>query len=95
MKHSDFRTWCRNIWLDNCEELQSYKQLPYTLQEYFQKYKYWLKREYQHQLRTSRLSEPNPAIGLVLDDKFDSTGVRLLSDNQNKLLKPLKDNNEK
>lgn len=93
--HSKFRSWCRDIWLDNCEELRSYNQLPYTLEEYFQKYKYWLKREFQYQMKTSASSEPNPAIGMILDDKFDSTGVRLLSDNQNKLIKTLKDDNEK
>lgn len=95
MKHeSEFRYWCRNLWLDNCAELESYKQLPYSLQEYFQKHKYWLKREFQHQQRSKR-NDPNLAVGIILDDKFDSTGVKLLSDSQNKLIKTLKDNNEK
>lgn len=92
-QESEFRHWCRNIWLDNCAELESYKQLPYSLQEYFQKYKYWLKREFQHKKRSKK--DPDFLLGIVLDDKFDSTGVKLLSDSQNKLLKTLKDSNEK
>lgn len=91
---SEFRYWCRNIWLENCAELESYKQLPYSLQEYFQKYKYWLKREFQHHKKSSK-KEPDLLIGLVLDDKFDSTGIKLLSNSQDRLLKTLKDNNEK
>ena len=91
---SEFRRWCHNLWLDNCAELESYRLLPYTMQEYFQKHKYWLKREFQHR-KKSKIDKPDLAIGFVLDDKFDSTGVRLISDNQNRLLKTLKDNNEK
>ena len=45
-----FRVWCQDKWYEHKDELESYGQgLPYTAQEYFNKYKYWLKREYKHQ----------------------------------------------
>ena len=50
MENSRFRNWLRNIWLDNCSEHDSYRELPYSMKEYFDKYKWWLKREYKHQL---------------------------------------------
>jgi hypothetical protein len=46
---SDFRRWLAEIWRENCEEHLAYNQLPYTLPEYWERYKYWLKREYQYQ----------------------------------------------
>ena len=46
-----FRTWLQNTWYAHLDELLAMGQtLPkYTLQEYFARYKYWLKREYRHQ----------------------------------------------
>jgi hypothetical protein len=32
-------------------------------------------------------SDSNLAITMIIDDKFESNGIKLLSDNQNKLLK--------
>jgi hypothetical protein len=46
---SPFRRWLQQIWYENCKEYEGYNQLPYTLQEYWSRYKYWLKREYRHQ----------------------------------------------
>jgi hypothetical protein len=46
--HMTFRDWLRQLWLENCTERDSYNQLPYSQQEYFQRHKYWLKREYRH-----------------------------------------------
>jgi hypothetical protein len=51
MKLSKFRLWVQNIWMDNREEHFQSNELPYTMQEYWDKYKYWLKREYQHQIK--------------------------------------------
>jgi hypothetical protein len=46
-----FRTWCQEKWYEHKDELESYCQgLPYTAQEYFTKYRFWLKREYKHQV---------------------------------------------
>ena len=45
-----FRLWCQDKWYEHKDELASYGQtLPYSSQEYFTKYKFWLKREYKHQ----------------------------------------------
>jgi hypothetical protein len=48
MKETGFRRWLHELWLRNCDERSNYNQLPYTQQEYFCHYKYWLKREYRH-----------------------------------------------
>lgn len=48
-KITPFRLWLHNIWLDNCAEHDGYGELPYTKQEYWQRYKYWLRREYRFQ----------------------------------------------
>lgn len=45
-----FRQWVHELWLQNCDELFEFRQMPYDQKEYFGKYKYWLKREYQHQM---------------------------------------------
>ena len=48
----NFRTWCHEKWFEHKDELESYGQpLPYSSSEYFAKYKYWLKREYRHQIK--------------------------------------------
>lgn len=44
-----FRLWVQQVWYDNCEEHLTYGEDPYKLQEYWNKYKFWLKREYKHQ----------------------------------------------
>ena len=49
MKDSNFRMWVQNIWADNTEEHLTFHENPYTIKEYWDKYKYWLKREFKHQ----------------------------------------------
>jgi len=45
-----FRHWLQNKWYEHKAELEEYSQpLSYNLDEYFARYKYWLKREYRHQ----------------------------------------------
>lgn len=44
-----FRQWVHELWLQNSDEHRDYAELPYTQQQYFAQYKYWLKREYKHQ----------------------------------------------
>lgn len=100
---SKFRLWLQNIWFDNCDEHDSFGELPFTMEEYFNRYKYWLKREFKFQQRQERIKEneitiavdPNFVINAVLDDKLDSNGAKLLSKSQDKLIKTLKDKNEK
>lgn len=45
---SPFRMWVQNLWIDNCEERLVYKQDPVTIQQYWNTYKWWIKREYRH-----------------------------------------------
>jgi hypothetical protein len=54
MKSSKFRIWVQNIWMENCDECLTFLQKPATLQQYWSRYKYWLKREYRHQQRSDR-----------------------------------------
>lgn len=44
---------------------------------------------------TSVTVDSNFIIDAVLNDKLDSTGIKLLSKSQSKLIKTIKDNNEK
>ena len=46
-----FRAWINEMWYQHLDELASYGQpVPgtYSSGEYFQRYKWWLKREYQY-----------------------------------------------
>ena len=45
---SPFRMWVQNLWIDNCEERLVYKQYPITQKQYWNTYKWWIKREYRH-----------------------------------------------
>jgi hypothetical protein len=52
---SSFRHWCQEKWYQHQDELLSYGQpVCYSAQEYFNRYKFWLKREYKHQLEQSK-----------------------------------------
>jgi len=48
-----FRTWVNEIWHENRAEYEAFNQQGYSLEEYFNRYKYWLKREYRYQQRQS------------------------------------------
>lgn len=52
-KSSSFRRWVHELWLQNCDEHREAKELPYTQIQYFQMYKYWLKREYRHRIKAT------------------------------------------
>jgi hypothetical protein len=54
MKQDPFRVWLQNLWYENKEEHEQYGELPMPLEEYFNRYKYWLKREYRHQQKLSK-----------------------------------------
>lgn len=51
MDHKTFRHWLQEIWFEHLDELMSLGLPPpkYALKQYFNDYKYWLKREYRHQ----------------------------------------------
>lgn len=46
-----FSRWLLEIWAEHIDEVLVWeKKIPeYTAQEYFAKYKWWLRREYRHQ----------------------------------------------
>lgn len=45
-----FRLWVQRIWIENTEEHLTYGELPYTMQQYWSMYKWWLRREYRYQV---------------------------------------------
>ena len=52
MKDSAFRNWVNNIWFEHKREVLSFTGKPcdYDVQQYFNKYKWWLKREFISQI---------------------------------------------
>ena len=54
---SGFRAWVYNLWRENWEERLTYRETPVNIREYWQEYKFWLKREYRHQRQQQRLTE--------------------------------------
>ena len=51
-----FRHWLQEMWMQHKDELALHGQaLNYDLADYFNRYKYWLKREYRHQMRNSNV----------------------------------------
>lgn len=53
----DFRRWCSEKWYEHCAECEAWYNRPpaYTSKEYFNKYRWWLKREYQYQQENNLL----------------------------------------
>ena len=51
----NFRTWCREKWYEHIDEMVMYtgQQPTYLANEYFNKYKYWLKREFKYQRKSA------------------------------------------
>lgn len=50
-----FRNWVHNLWIDNCEERLLYNNGDkLTELEYFQKFKWWLRREYRHRQKIEK-----------------------------------------
>ena len=44
-----FRHWCRLKWQEHCDEVSAWtgNNPQYLSAEYFEKYKWWLRREYR------------------------------------------------
>lgn len=53
--NSEFRTWLRFIWSECVIERENLGISSIDYQDYFEKYKYWLKREYKHRKLTNTL----------------------------------------
>ena len=54
-----FRHWVQEMWYDHVDELNAYyNQTPhYSSKDYFNKYKFWLKREFQYRQKQNKESE--------------------------------------
>jgi hypothetical protein len=48
MKSGEFRKWVADIWHENQEERLLWRDDAIDIQTYFQKYRWWLKREYRY-----------------------------------------------
>jgi uncharacterized protein CbrC (UPF0167 family) len=50
-KNTPFRQWLRKKWFEHCDEIEAFTGKPceYHLQDYFLKYKWWLKTIYQRE----------------------------------------------
>lgn len=45
-----FRIWLQERWFQHKEEMENWAQpVNYDLRQYFNKYRWWLKREYRYQ----------------------------------------------
>lgn len=51
MKTVEFRIWLERKFFEYKQECFLNREQEKSLQEYFGKYKYWLKREYRHQMK--------------------------------------------
>jgi hypothetical protein len=51
---SDFRHWVQEIWYKHVDECQQYRETPKTSSEYWEHYKWWLKREFRFQTKDSK-----------------------------------------
>ena len=47
--YSHFRGWVNQLWQEACHERDGYGEPCIDSEKYFNKYKWWLKREYKHQ----------------------------------------------
>lgn len=51
---SPFRLWVQELWFLNKDERLVHREAELRLDEYWNMYKWWLKREYQHRQRKER-----------------------------------------
>lgn len=52
-KTTSFRSWVERMWYDHKIEVETYsKKFPeYSKDEYFKKYRWWLKKEYRTRIK--------------------------------------------
>ena len=45
-----FARWLQEMWAEHCDEVEAWEHTApcYTARDYFNKYKWWLRREYRH-----------------------------------------------
>jgi hypothetical protein len=47
MKNSEFRRWVQELWMKNKDEHLTWNESPYTIKEYWEKYKWWIKLQWR------------------------------------------------
>lgn len=52
-KDTPFKLWLMQIYMEHKDEASAYGFEPCDAATYFRMYKYWLKREYRHQQKTT------------------------------------------
>lgn len=50
----NFRAWVQELWMQNSDERLLYGQNPATIKQYWNTYKWWLRREFRHQQRKEK-----------------------------------------
>lgn len=50
-RRTEFRKWVGEMWRKNRDELEGYRLEPYSEKEYFNRYKWWLKKLYKDRLK--------------------------------------------
>jgi len=72
MNPSGFRGWVHNLWIENCEERMLYHDGDrMSEQEYFRRFRWWLRREWRHQQqreqdRRNRANDAQEKLDLAL-----------------------------
>lgn len=46
---SAFRLWVQRLWIENSEEHLTFHENPYTIKQYWNQHKYWIKKKYKLQ----------------------------------------------
>jgi hypothetical protein len=59
MTKSKFRSWCHELWIRNCDERRDHDMQCLAEQHYVQQYRWWLKREFQYQMKRRRSEDSN------------------------------------
>lgn len=54
-----FRHWLQEKWYEHLDEVEAWGGVvpDYKLQDYFEKYRWWLRREYKHQTKIQGTSD--------------------------------------
>jgi hypothetical protein len=60
MKDTEFRSWLRQLWQANCTERDEFNEQPLSQQQYFGRYKHWLRREFRYQ--NQQVSQHQPKV---------------------------------
>ncbi len=50
-----FRAWLEEVWRQNCDEHDAWGEPRLSMSQYFQMYKWWLKREYKYRYKNNLL----------------------------------------